>query len=163
IGNGVYDAETDNTGMIEYAWDHAVISDELYARIKKQCDFSQANLSDACNDALDDYYDVYDIIDMYSLYTPTCVTLNFSIAPRPFAATSRMRSAPAGYDPCAGYYTEVYLNRPDVQKALHANVTHLNYPWTHCSDVITVWIDSPFTVLPVLRKLIKSGLRIWIY
>jgi len=38
----------------------------------------------------------------------------------------------AGYDPCASDYTEVYLNRPEVQEALHANVTKIPYPWTHC-------------------------------
>lgn len=38
----------------------------------------------------------------------------------------------AGYDPCASDYTEKYMNRRDVQEALHANVTNLSYPWTHC-------------------------------
>lgn len=41
----------------------------------------------------------------------------------------------AGYDPCASDYTELYLNRPEVQKALHANVTKIPYPWTHCRYV----------------------------
>lgn len=39
---------------------------------------------------------------------------------------------PRGYDPCASDYTADYLNRPDVQRALHANVTNIPYPWTHC-------------------------------
>jgi len=38
----------------------------------------------------------------------------------------------AGYDPCASEYTEKYMNRKDVQEALHANVTNISYPWTHC-------------------------------
>lgn len=67
------DDETDTKGMIDYAWDHAVISDELYHAIKINCNFSQVNYSNTCNKLLDDYYAVYDIIDMYSLYVLTCV------------------------------------------------------------------------------------------
>jgi serine carboxypeptidase-like clade II len=39
---------------------------------------------------------------------------------------------PAGYDPCTTEYTETYFNRPDVQAALHVNVTKLSYNWTSC-------------------------------
>ena len=36
------------------------------------------------------------------------------------------------YDPCTESYSTVYYNRPEVQKALHANVTGINYPWVTC-------------------------------
>lgn len=36
------------------------------------------------------------------------------------------------YDPCSENYAEVYFNRPDVQKALHANTTGISYRWTAC-------------------------------
>nr|CAB3458833.1 unnamed protein product [Digitaria exilis] len=32
------------------------------------------------------------------------------------------------FDPCTDYYVEAYLNHPDVQRALHANVTRLGHP-----------------------------------
>ena len=35
-------------------------------------------------------------------------------------------------DPCSDYYVYAYLNRPDVQKALHANVTKMSYDWEPC-------------------------------
>lgn len=79
------DDETDQEGMIDYAWDHAVISDALYHEIKRKCDFKNANLSTDCNHALDKYFDVYRIIDMYSLYSPTCVDSNFSTISKPFS------------------------------------------------------------------------------
>lgn len=31
------------------------------------------------------------------------------------------------------------------------------------SAVIGKWNDSPDTVLPIIRRLLKAGLRIWIY
>lgn len=65
--------ETDQRGMIEYAWHHAVISDEVYNAIKRWCNFSESDPSDACGHWLDEYFSVYDLIDMYSLYAPTCI------------------------------------------------------------------------------------------
>ncbi|EFJ15057.1 hypothetical protein SELMODRAFT_423213 [Selaginella moellendorffii] len=69
-----------------------------------------------------------------------------------------------GYDPCWDDYVEVYFNRPDAQQALHANVTGIPYNWTGCSETInTNWQDSDETMLPIYRKLMKAGLRIWVY
>ena len=39
------------------------------------------------------------------------------------------------YDPCTGSHSTVYYNRPEVQRALHANVTGINYPWVTCRFV----------------------------
>ncbi|GAV72258.1 Peptidase_S10 domain-containing protein [Cephalotus follicularis] len=173
IGNALMDDDTDQTGMIDYAWDHAVISDGVYDEAKRECNFSLKETSDGCNRALNEYFDVYKIIDMYSLYTPKCVESNFSntrqlpvihgIAPHLLAKFDGWHKKPAGYDPCVSDYTEVYMNRPDVQKALHANVTKIPYPWTHCSDSISYWSDAPSSILPILKKLKAGGLRIWVY
>ncbi|XP_038896880.1 serine carboxypeptidase-like 34 [Benincasa hispida] len=173
IGNALLDDETDQRGMIDYAWDHAVISDKLYEEIKRNCNFSNPAPSNACDVSLNQYFAVYDIIDMYSLYTPRCVEKNSSggggrkqrrfsihgVAPQ----NEGWHKRPIGYDPCSSDYTEKYLNRPDVQKALHANVTKIPYPWTHCSDNITFWKDAPSSILPIIKKLVAGGLRIWIF
>ncbi|VAH59649.1 unnamed protein product [Triticum turgidum subsp. durum] len=37
IGNAAIDEASDERGMVDYAWDHAVISDELYDAIKQNC------------------------------------------------------------------------------------------------------------------------------
>ena len=76
IGNALLDDETDQTGMIDYAWDHAVISDRLYDGIKRTCNFSDPHPHRDCDNLIRQYFDVYKIIDMYSLYTPTCVIDN---------------------------------------------------------------------------------------
>ncbi|KAF5728155.1 serine carboxypeptidase-like 34 [Tripterygium wilfordii] len=157
IGNAAVDDETDQKGMVDYAWDHAVISDSLYHEIQSNCNFS--NVSDTCNAALDKYFKVYDIIDMYSLYAPTCVRPSSNSSSAAATTTShviqdlprhlsfryvrttrihpgqgrRHRRPLAGYDPCLGDYTYAYFNRPDVQKALHANLTKIPYEWSHCS------------------------------
>ncbi|KAI7993658.1 Serine carboxypeptidase-like 34 [Camellia lanceoleosa] len=173
VGNALLDDETDQRGMIDYAWDHAVISDRLYADVKSKCNFSDPKLPNDCNNALNKYFDVYKIIDMYSLYSPTCVNSTSSttrklpmiqgIAPQLFSKIEGWHQKPAGYDPCLSDYTEAYLNRADVQQALHANVTKIPYPWTHCNDNITFWSDAPFSILPIIKKLIAGGVRVWVY
>ena len=67
------DDDTDQRGMVDYAWDHAVISDRVYYELKKNCDFSKKNLSKACNKALNEFFNTYRLIDIYSLYTPICI------------------------------------------------------------------------------------------
>ena len=66
-------------------------------------------------------------------------------------------------DPCSEYYVYAYLNREDVQEALHANVTKLKYDWEPCSDVIRKWVDSSSTVLPLLDGFLNNSLRVWIF
>ncbi|KAG7610121.1 Alpha/Beta hydrolase fold [Arabidopsis suecica] len=182
IGNALLDDETDQKGMIEYAWDHAVISDALYEKVNKNCDFKQKLVTKECNDALDEYFDVYKILDMYSLYAPKCVptstnsSISHSVAgnrplpafrsvlrPRLISHNEGWRRMAAGYDPCASEYTEKYMNRKDVQEALHANVTNISYPWTHCSDTVSFWSDAPASMLPTLRTLVSAGLRVWVF
>ena len=36
------------------------------------------------------------------------------------------------YDPCTEDYSTIYFNRPEVQKAMHANTTGIPYPWVDC-------------------------------
>ncbi|KAJ9691541.1 hypothetical protein PVL29_013654 [Vitis rotundifolia] len=179
IGNALLDDDTDQRGMVSYAWDHAVISDRVFFDIKKACNFSVEPVTDECNFALGEYFAVYNIIDMYSLYAPTCEddanssTTSFvarqlplirgNVSPKIFSKFPAWRKRPTGYDPCASDYTEVYLNRPDVQAALHANVTNIPYPWTHCSNNISFWNDAPASILPIIKKLVDGGLRIWVF
>ncbi|OVA12084.1 Peptidase S10 [Macleaya cordata] len=174
IGNAVINDETDETGLIEYAWSHAIISDQLYHSIIKECDFKSGNQTSLCSSSVRGFLEAYSEIDIYSIYTPICLRSDSNssaqqtykklfVAPRTFTQHDLWHKLPSGYDPCTEDYVEKYFNREDVQRALHANVTKLSYPYTPCSDVITRWNDSPDTVLPIIQKLLKAGLRIWIY
>ncbi|XP_047066655.1 serine carboxypeptidase-like 35 [Lolium rigidum] len=186
IGNAVINDETDQLGMVEYAWSHAIISDELHAAVTRECDSFREEADGGrpgkgCSPAVKAFMGAFDDIDIYSIYTPTCLASAASpagnssaarrpsrlvAAPRLFSqheAWHMMRRAPAGFDPCTEAYVTKYFNRHDVQRALHANRTSLAYPYSTCSAVISKWNDSPATVLPVLKKLMAAGLRIWVY
>ncbi|CAN6235682.1 unnamed protein product [Urochloa humidicola] len=178
IGNAVLNDATDQLGMVEYAWSHAIISDELYSAVRRECDSFKEEADGGrpgkgCNPALRAFLGAYDDIDIYSIYTPTCLlptgagaAARLVAAPRLFSkhdAWHRLRRVPAGYDPCTEAYVTKYFNREDVQRALHANRTRLPYQYSPCSEVIRKWNDSPATILPILKKLMAAGLRVWVY
>jgi serine carboxypeptidase-like clade 2 len=182
--------------MVDYAWDHAVISDELYAAITNSCRFDAGSSSDFsssaprplnpdtvnCDSAMSAFYDAFNHIDIYSLYTPYCTETSSSGA-APMARQARplhRRSSPNGadninsrplrprynaYDPCLDHHVSAYLNRRDVQDALHANATGgIPYPWSACSDpLFQHWQDSAASTLPVIKKMVDAGLRVWVY
>ncbi|CAA3033661.1 serine carboxypeptidase-like 40 [Olea europaea subsp. europaea] len=157
IGNAVINDDTDSKGMYAYFASHALISDETWYKIQKYCNFSSESSedSDECTDATNEADTIVDSIDIYNIYAPLCS--NTSITDKPKKASI------ANMDPCSDYYVYAYLNRPDVQEALHANVTKLDHDWEACSDLITEWSDSPSTIIPLLREFMANGLRVWIF
>nr|CAB3487703.1 unnamed protein product [Digitaria exilis] len=159
IGNAVLNDATDQLGMVEYAWSHAIISDELYSAVRRECDSFKEEADGGrpgkgCTPALRAFLGAYDDIDIYSIYTPTCLlptgaaaaaaprrpAARLVAAPRLFSKHGewhRLKRVPAGYDPC----TEAYVT----------------------NEVIRKWNDSPSTILPILKKLMAAGLRVWVY
>uniref|UniRef100_A0A0D9WEH7 carboxypeptidase D n=1 Tax=Leersia perrieri TaxID=77586 RepID=A0A0D9WEH7_9ORYZ len=166
VGNGVTDDYHDYIGTFEYWWNHGIISRDTYRRLNESCVHdSGEHPTTACLAALNASTVEQGDIDMYSLYTPTCNETSSS-------ATERQRRLKHGhypwitgsYDPCTEKYSTEYYNRPEVQKALHANVTGINYTWATCSDILNdYWRDSPRSVLHIYQELIAAGLRIWVF
>ncbi|VAH17737.1 unnamed protein product [Triticum turgidum subsp. durum] len=170
IGNAYVDGDTDLQGIVDSAWHHAIISDTLYSAFLKSCDFSIEILSPECDAALSEFFLLYKLIDVYSLYTPYCdlgyPALNASASSNIGQTNGRfdLLKMPMGFDPCTQTYATEYLNRADVQRALHANTTGLPYPYVLCRNSINaVWKDSDMTVVPIVKKLAEEGLRIWIF
>ncbi|GFY84563.1 serine carboxypeptidase-like 27 [Actinidia rufa] len=163
VGNAVTDDYHDYIGTFEYWWTHGLISDSTYKILRVACDFgSSQHPSSDCMKALRVAEVEQGNIDPYSIYT------------RPCNNTASLRHNLRGhypwmsraYDPCTERYSQAYFNLPEVQKAFHANVTGLSYPWKTCSDIVGVgnyWGDSPLSMLPIYRELIAAGLRIWVF
>ncbi|KAG9458119.1 hypothetical protein H6P81_002627 [Aristolochia fimbriata] len=156
IGNAAVNEETDQRGMFDYFWSHALISDEIIDEVRAYCDFS-ANATDSttCDDAVSKVASAVNSLDIYSIYAPLCHSSRISLVPK--------KASVREYDPCSDYYIENYLNLPQVQEALHANVTKLDHPWSACSTVISDWKDSSTTTLPLLQELMEHGVRLWVY
>ncbi|XP_051124209.1 serine carboxypeptidase-like 40 [Andrographis paniculata] len=156
IGNAVIDDEMDTKGMFEFFESHALVSEETTEQIFKYCNFSPKAIdqSTRCNTAYEQINSNIDDIDIYNIYAPLCSNPNVTKKPKRISDVS---------DPCSDNYIFAYLNRADVQKALHANVTKLDYYWQPCSDIIKNWRDSPTTVIPLLKEFLADGLRVWIF
>ncbi|KAI9116639.1 hypothetical protein K1719_012297 [Acacia pycnantha] len=156
IGNAAINDETDDKGMCDFLESHAIMSESTSLMINKFCDFSPnaTDQSQQCNQALeeldrDSYY-----IDIYNIYAPICLNYNLTANPKPTSVVM---------DECNEIYMIAYLNRGEVQEALHANVTKVNYEWSPCSDVIYNWHDSASTTLPLLRQIMDHGIRVWVF
>ncbi|XP_058765801.1 serine carboxypeptidase-like 40 [Vicia villosa] len=155
IGNAVIHDTTDSTGMYDFLATHAIISDKAAYDVNKVCDFSSSdNLTAECNSVADEVNEDIAFIDLYNIYAPLCKNENLTSKPKKNTIVT---------DPCSENYVYAYLNRPDVQEAIHANVTKLKYEWSPCSGVIRKWVDSAPTVLPLLHEFLNNGLRVWIF
>ncbi|KAK7348022.1 hypothetical protein VNO80_22570 [Phaseolus coccineus] len=178
VGNPETDYYYDNKGLLEYAWSHAVISDQQYEKAKEVCDFKQFEWSNECNRAMNEVFHDYSEIDIYNIYAPTCpLNSTSSIADESNSSghesftkvrndyrERRMRIF-GGYDPCFSNYAEEYFNRKDVQSSFHADTNRATkVAWKVCNNaILRAYNFSVFSVLPIYTKLIKGGLKIWIY
>ncbi|OVA13573.1 Peptidase S10 [Macleaya cordata] len=173
VGNPETEDYYDSKGLLEYAWSHAVISNQVYEQAKNVCDFKLFNWTDECEKAMNVVFQQYKEIDIYNIYAPTCLTNNNNtssslsvdnvIDGEPVNKRYGLRRMKffGGYDPCFATYTEEYFNKVDVQSSLHAQITG---KWKVCNDsMLRTYNFTVFSVLPIYTKLIKAGLKIWVY
>ncbi|KAF8403027.1 hypothetical protein HHK36_011122 [Tetracentron sinense] len=161
VGNAVTDDYNDYVGTFEYWWTHGLISDSTYQSLKAACILgSSQHPSIECIKALNLADTEQGNIDPYSIFTHPCndtASLKHNLRGH-YPWMSR------AYDPCTESHSKIYFNHPEVQKALHANVTGISYPWETCSDIVgNNWADSPLSMLPIYQELIAAGLRIWVF
>ncbi|CAH9138159.1 unnamed protein product, partial [Cuscuta epithymum] len=147
----------------DYLWYHGVISPEAYTMAKNVCNVAEAlyeehhgKLSKNCEKTMKMLgKEMGPDFDMDSLLFTNCESSDS----RRQHVTSETKMG----DPCLPDYTPVYLNKPEVQKAVHANVTCLPYRWDSC--------DGPLNILPAyetknfntLTSLLKRRIQILLY
>ncbi|KAL2460224.1 Serine carboxypeptidase-like 40 [Abeliophyllum distichum] len=152
IGNAYIDFTDRWTGTYDHFWTSALISDEIHEGIISNCNFSsEATISEACEAYISQADVAFSNIFIYDIYAPLC-------------SSSSNVPPISGFDPCSDDYVYTYLNTPEVQKALHANITGIPGSWEDCNYAINGdWQDMPDTVLPTIKKLMASGISVWIY
>ncbi|KAG6487810.1 hypothetical protein ZIOFF_056417 [Zingiber officinale] len=157
IGNAVINKETDSKGTFDYFWTHALIADETIRTIHKFCNFSPdaRRIAPKCDSALDEANLAVEELDVYNIYAPLC--FSSGVTPTPKSPSIE------NFDPCTSNYVEAYLNNLEVQKALHANITKLNYTWSGCSGDIdgVVPVTSTRYSLKKLKLKVKVPWRAW--
>ncbi|KAL8230894.1 hypothetical protein R6Q57_000672 [Mikania cordata] len=148
IGNAWIDDNTSTEGIYDYYWTHALNSDETNAGINKYCDYISGNFSDTCEEYQSQGDNEYGEIDIYNIYAPLC-----DVSAQKPGSPGSVKD----FDPCSDDYVSTYLNRAEVQEALHAR----NTSWSFCGGI--GWTDSPTTILPTINQLIADGIIVWIY
>ncbi|GER42201.1 serine carboxypeptidase-like protein [Striga asiatica] len=142
-------------GKFDYMWTHALISDETHEGIIRNCKFSNlSDVSDDCINYINKAYDESGNINPYNIYVPSSCDLSLHATPNDLN----------NYNPCSMKYVTTYLNKVEVQKALHVNVINGKpMKWTPCNtNIPDNWTDSPNSVLPIIKNLMANGIRVLI-
>ncbi|XP_057955749.1 serine carboxypeptidase 1-like [Malania oleifera] len=148
IGNAWIDDATNIMGLFDYLWTHAMNSDETNKGVHSHCYSVNGTSTPQCESFLVKAILETGDIDLYNIYAPICLNPSHKNG-----STGSVHN----FDPCSEHYINSYLNNPEVQTALHANPT----TWRACRNFN--WTDSPSTILPIIKDLMKSGIRLWIY
>uniref|UniRef100_M0ZJU0 Serine carboxypeptidase-like enzyme n=2 Tax=Solanum tuberosum TaxID=4113 RepID=M0ZJU0_SOLTU len=104
--------------------------------------------------------------DMGDLLAPICVSSGAAgqLGVLGKLATIHEKDVRKSGDPCLTDRIYMYLNKPEVQKALHANTTHLPYAWDFCLGHLQYQRgDLAINVIPLLSNILKENIQVLLY
>lgn len=110
IGNAVINDPSDQIGLIDYAWSHAIISDQLYNDITKNCDFKSDNATSICSVSFRGFLEAYSDIDIYNIYGPVC--LSSTSSSNKTGAPPKLNVAPRFFTRHVSIYIYIYISSP---------------------------------------------------
>ncbi|XP_006307408.2 serine carboxypeptidase-like 44 [Capsella rubella] len=168
IGNPLLKLDRDVPAIFEFFWSHGMISDELGATIKNQCDFEDYsfsrthNISKPCETAMNEAGTIItQYINYYDILLDICYP---SLVEQELRLKKMGTKMSNGVDVCMSYEEQIYLTLPEVQKALHANRTQLPYEWSICSSLVNYnYNDGSTNILPILKRIVKSKVPVWVF
>ncbi|XP_041008354.1 serine carboxypeptidase-like 45 [Juglans microcarpa x Juglans regia] len=177
LGNPLLDIDI-SVQAGDYLWAHGAISDETLMLEKTVCNDSKYlreyvhdQWSQGCNDVFNRVSDeISEDVATDDLLLPKCLSSTsaeqFRItgkhAGKTHAAVAR-RTGTRG-DPCLQGRIFTYLNKPHVQKALHANTTHLPFHWDFCEGpLIYQENNTDMNLVPLVSDILKAGIPILLY
>ncbi|XP_061358868.1 serine carboxypeptidase-like 45 isoform X2 [Gastrolobium bilobum] len=167
IGNPLLEFNTDANSRAEFLWSHGLISDATYELFTRACNYStifritriqNRNLSGVCarvnklvSTEVNKYTDTFD------------VTLDVCLSSVDQQAYALNLQKTEKIDVCVEDKTTTYLNRKEVQKALHAKLVGVT-KWSSCSEVVHYDYENfEIPTIPILGSLVKSGIRVLVY
>lgn len=166
IGNPLLEFNTDFNSRAEYLWSHGLISDSTYDSFTKICNFSQIRrqyasgaLTTVCarvNRLVS--MEVSRYIDSYDVTLDVCLS---TVEQQTYVLTQLQEGEKI--DVCVEDETFTYLNRKEVQEALHAKLVGIT-TWTTCSGVLKYNMQNlEIPTINILGTLVKSGVRVLVY
>ncbi|KAE8651204.1 hypothetical protein Csa_001925 [Cucumis sativus] len=174
VRNPLLEFYTDFNARGEYLWTHGLISDSTYKLLNKVCNISEItrqsilhNVSTSCSFVDNSVSKEYsEFINLYSVNLDVCTSSTLSQAASSFLSKRTPRKTLPQYsiDVCIADEVSSYLNREDVQKALHAHLLGGLSNWSFCSFVLKY--DKKNLLIPTidtLGSLVHSGIRVLVY
>ncbi|XP_074341635.1 serine carboxypeptidase-like 46 [Apium graveolens] len=175
LGNPLLDIEI-SVENGEFLWSHGAISDDTLYLEKTVCNNSKflqeyihSGWSQGCNDVFNRVTDEMGGVPSDDLLLPTCLSSSTSTTQfKPMGLHGRIHEAFSRRgnvgDPCLRSRVFTYLNKPEVQKALHANTTHLPYHWDFCVGPLAYQEENlGLNIIPLVSDLLKEGIPILLY
>ncbi|KAJ1275663.1 hypothetical protein BS78_05G152900 [Paspalum vaginatum] len=169
LGNPVLEFTTDFNSRAEYFWSHGLISDATYRVFTAACNYSRyvteyygGSLSPLCARVMNQVTrETSRFVDKYDVTLDVCLSSVLSQS----KALSPGHAAQVGQriDVCVEDETVSYLNRRDVQAALHARLVGVD-KWAVCSSVLEYeLLNLQIPTINVVGSLVKSGIRVLVY
>ncbi|XP_050881724.1 serine carboxypeptidase-like 45 isoform X2 [Lathyrus oleraceus] len=163
IGNPLLEFNTDFNSRAEFIWSHGLISDSTYETFTKICNYSQIRrqyqhgaLSPICarvNRLVS--MEISRYIDSYDVTLDVCLPSENQQAYRLTQLQERDK-----IDVCVEDESFAYLNRKEVQEALHAKLVGIITTWFTCSEVLKYDMQNlEVPTISILGTLVKSGRR----
>ncbi|PIA27944.1 hypothetical protein AQUCO_07400052v1 [Aquilegia coerulea] len=174
LGNPLLDLDI-SVNAADYLWSHGVISDETLKLERTVCNDTtkmrqqvHQNLSKGCINVFNRVADEMGDVDDSDLLLPECLTSTsaeqFTIKGKYASVHNKLAERKTAADPCITDRIFTYLNRPDVQKALHTNTTNLPYSWDFCRGPLRYQEDNlDMNIIPVVSNLIRSGIPVMLF
>nr|GMC88124.1 serine carboxypeptidase-like 45 [Ipomoea batatas] len=177
LGNPLLDIDI-SIDAAEFLWSHGAISDDLLEMKRSICNDTRVilelingNMSKECAlvyDATGE--EMGDDIDSSDLLLPICLSENAKqqmVLFRNNLVTTHKKidKRAAIGDPCITEWIYTYLRRPEVQKAMHANTTHLPRTWDFCSGSTLKYQmqNLASNIMPTLSEILKHHIPILLF
>jgi serine carboxypeptidase-like clade 2 len=168
VGNAWTDAAWDNRGAVEHWYSHALISKATHDGIMDKCDFSHIgplyeDHDEECGQLVTQARTEMGNIDIYDIYEDLCLSSDNHMQRIPYAPWHLMSTETEPASPCINNWVSDYLNRMEVQEALHVDRTAVT-KWDMCSAVVHYSdADLRSSMLDVYRDVFSESLRIMVY
>ncbi|TQD82668.1 hypothetical protein C1H46_031781 [Malus baccata] len=166
LGNPVLEFATDLNSQAEFLWSHGLISDSTYTMFTSVCNYSRYvseyyrhSVSPVCSRVMSQVTkETSQFVDKYDVTLDVCISsvLSQSKFISPNQMTERI-------DVCVEDKTVIYLNRKDVQKALHARLVGVRR-WDVCSSILEYqMLNLEIPTISLVGSLVKQGIQVLVY
>ncbi|KAI4368534.1 hypothetical protein MLD38_017081 [Melastoma candidum] len=166
LGNPVLEFATDFNSRAEYFWSHGLISDSTYKMFTSVCNYSRyvseyarGSISPICSTVMRQVNkETSKFVDNYDVTLDVCISSVVSQS-----KILSLQRTTDNVDVCVEDETVKYLNRRDVQNALHARLVGVRR-WAVCSDMLDYDMTNlEIPTITILSKLIKAGVPVLVY